>query len=79
MHIAACFKKIIISFWGCTKPVLGFYPYMTNKQSVQIISNPKLSPCSKHGNFCKLQKEGCIKQINPEDILEEINKILLED
>ena len=76
MHIAAAFKKIIISFWGCTKPILGFYPYKSHVDSMQIVSRPSLSPCSKHGNFCKIKKEGCIKEIEPKMILDQINRIL---
>ena len=31
MHISAAFNKKIISFWGCTKPVLGMFPYVSEK------------------------------------------------
>ncbi|MBF25805.1 MAG: glycosyl transferase [Flavobacteriales bacterium] len=79
MHIAAAFKKIIISFWGCTKPVLGFYPYMSDYGSIQIVSKPNLSPCSKHGNYCKIQKNGCIKEIDPKVILNEINRLMKQN
>ena len=40
MHVASSFKKKIISFWGCTKPSLGMYPYKTNF-NIQIIGNTK--------------------------------------
>jgi len=64
MHIAASFQKPIISFWGCTKPDLGFYPYMSHFQSVQLVFNSEKEPCSKHGNYCKIQKDGCVKKID---------------
>ena len=38
MHIASALKMPIISFWGCTKPSLGFTPYMTDPSSIKIIS-----------------------------------------
>ena len=34
MHIAAAFKKKIISLWGCTTPDFGMYPYLPDPQSV---------------------------------------------
>ncbi|GIR12935.1 MAG: hypothetical protein CM15mP23_15100 [Cryomorphaceae bacterium] len=39
MHIGAAFKKSIVSFWGCTKPSLGFAPYAAASDSVEILSN----------------------------------------
>ena len=76
MHIAASFKKPIISFWGCTKPSLGFYPYMNNHQCIQIVANPLMSPCSKHGRSCKFQKEGCIKKIDSNVIFKSISEFI---
>lgn len=76
MHIASAFQKTIISFWGCTKPLLGFAPYKSNPKSSEIISNPSYRPCSKHGNYCKFTKQGCIKYINPVVIENKINNVL---
>jgi len=76
MHIAASFKKLIISFWGCTKPPLGFSPYMPNEQSVQIVFNPLSRPCSKHGHSCRLTKKGCVKNISPTHILDIVNQVI---
>ena len=66
MHIASSFNKDMISFWGCTKPVLGFSPYL-NENSKMLISNSRKNPCSKHGKICKKSKT-CIKSISSEDI-----------
>ena len=33
MHIAAAFKKEIISIWGNTVPDFGMYPYLTDEKS----------------------------------------------
>ncbi len=68
MHIGSALKMPIISFWGCTKPSLGFSPYKTNSNSIQIISKKSASPCSKHGKHCKFGKNGCIKEIEPQEI-----------
>ncbi len=52
MHIAAAFKKPIISVWGNTVPELGMYPYYGNLTvSNQLMQVPHLAcrPCSKIG------------------------------
>tara|TARA_B100001250_G_scaffold376247_1_gene364417 strand:+ start:895 stop:1854 length:960 start_codon:yes stop_codon:yes gene_type:complete len=74
MHIAAAFQKKIISFWGCTKPQLGFPPYMADKHSVELVFQPHHRPCSKHGDYCRTSKGGCVKKIDPE----EIKKLIVE-
>lgn len=72
MHIAASFQKPIISFWGCTKPSLGFSPYMTSDKSIQIIARSSSRPCSKHGSHCRFKLNPCIKEIDSMMILEAI-------
>lgn len=56
MHIAAAFKKRIVSVWGNTVPELGMYPYMSDPKS-KIVEVKGLScrPCSKIG-FAKCPK-----------------------
>ena len=50
MHIAAAFKKKIISLWGNTIPEFGMYPYFPDENS-RILQVDGLScrPCSKIG------------------------------
>ena len=76
MHIGAAFKKSIVSFWGCTKPSLGFYPYYAALDSIEIISNISKRPCSKHGKSCQHKSLGCIKSIDPNDIEKALLKLL---
>lgn len=78
MHIAAAFKKEIVSVWGNTIPEFGMYPYYGNVQ----LSSRKLSglrsqvldlpcrPCSKIG-FSKCPKKHfkCMNDINEEEIV----------
>ncbi|MFL2581956.1 MAG: glycosyltransferase family 9 protein [Flavobacteriales bacterium] len=66
MHIASAFDSPIISFWGCTKPSLGFAPYMPKKPSKNIITPISNKPCSKHGKYCRENSKGCIKKISSE-------------
>ena len=76
MHIAASFSMPIISFWGCTKPSLGFSPYVSSSKSVKIITPTTFRPCSKHGKTCRVKQEGCIKNISSKKIIEEVNRLI---
>ncbi len=76
MHVASAFNKKIISFWGCTKPELGFYPRIEKNKSIVMLANNN-RPCSKHGNSCRFFENGCVKTIKEEDIISKI-KILLK-
>jgi heptosyltransferase-2 len=67
MHIAAAFKKRIISLWGNTVPEFGMYPYMPKHQERSIIlevKTLKCRPCSKIGyKKCPLGHFRCMKDI----------------
>jgi ADP-heptose:LPS heptosyltransferase len=76
MHIASAFKMPIISFWGCTKPSLGFTPYKSDSSSIQIISKISNRPCSKHGKYCKFGQNGCIEEIDPQEIYNAVLSLL---
>ena len=76
MHIAAAFQKKIISFWGCTKPDLGFYPYIEASKSLMIVSKNSKKQCSKHGGSCKFSDDGCIKMIDAEKTLKKITEFI---
>jgi ADP-heptose:LPS heptosyltransferase len=50
MHIAAAFKKRIVSVWGNTVPELGMYPYQADPQSKTVeVKGLSCRPCSKIG------------------------------
>ena len=76
MHIGAALNKKIISFWGCTKPDLGFYPYTKKSNSLMIISELSKRQCSKHGSSCRFTFDGCVKKINPKEILEKVTQFI---
>ena len=66
MHIAAAYKKIIISVWGNTIPEFGMGPYLANEES-QIVEVKNLScrPCSKLGyKKCPLGHFKCMNEID---------------
>lgn len=74
MHIAAAYRKNIISIWGNTIPDFGMYPYMPDLKSVIIeVKGLKCRPCSKIG-FSKCPKKHfrCMLDIDERQILKMI-------
>lgn len=76
MHIAAAFKKKILSFWGNTIPEFGMYPYRPDKASEQLeIEGLKCRPCSKLGHHkCPKKHFKCMEGINEQWAIEWIQK-----
>jgi ADP-heptose:LPS heptosyltransferase len=78
MHIAAAYKKPIISLWGNTVPSFGMYPYYgenflsaQKKTPYSILQTNKLwcRPCSKIGyKKCPLGHFKCMEHIRTDDI-----------
>ncbi len=70
MHIAAAFKKKIISLWGNTIPEFGMYPYMPGEGSeIFEVKGLKCRPCSKIGfNKCPKAHFNCMMQQNTKEI-----------
>ncbi len=66
MHIAAAFKKEIISIWGSTVPDFGMYPYLADEKSKTLeLKNLSCRPCSKIGyKKCPLGHFKCMNQID---------------
>ncbi|HEV8081013.1 MAG TPA: glycosyltransferase family 9 protein [Chitinophagaceae bacterium] len=76
MHIAAAFKKNIISVWGNTVPSFGMYPYQTQ---YEIFDVKKLwcRPCSKIGyDKCPLGHFKCMEGISIDLIVDHANIFL---
>jgi ADP-heptose:LPS heptosyltransferase len=80
MHIAAAFKKPVISVWGNTVPEFGMYPYYGAKKGVfDIMEVRPLScrPCSKIGyNKCPLGHFKCMENISVDGIYEKVKEKL---
>ncbi len=66
MHIAAAFRKKMISAWGNTIPEFGMYPYHSHPESVLLeVKNLPCRPCSKLGyGRCPLGHFKCMQQID---------------
>lgn len=86
MHMAAAYKKPVISFWGNTVPEFGMFPYygnnniktIVNQQSV-IVRHPKLScqPCSKIGyEKCPKGHFKCMNELDMQQVAARVNDML---
>ncbi len=83
LHIAAAFKKPIISLWGNTVPSFGMYPYYGNRftdvQLFDIVQTNKLwcRPCSKIGyDKCPLGHFKCMEKIEATSVMEAVKRRL---
>lgn len=72
MHIAAAFKKPIISVWGNTVPAFGMEPYYGNAGVVTKkyeVDNLRCRPCSKIGHdTCPKKHFRCMELQNVKEI-----------
>jgi heptosyltransferase-2 len=84
MHIAAAFRKPVISLWGNTAPELGMFPYYGGNNLKTRISplsfiaeNKKLGchPCSKLGyNRCPRGHFKCMRKLDMDMIADVVKK-----
>ncbi len=82
MHIAAAYKKPVISLWGNTSPEMGMFPYYgyndlksnTSPLSVMMENKGlKCHPCSKIGyDKCPKGHFKCMKELSMEQICENV-------
>lgn len=78
MHIAAAFKKKIISIWGNTIPEFGMYPYFPDPDSkIFEVKGLRCRPCSKIGyQSCPKKHFKCMKDQNSSEIAFYARKLL---
>jgi heptosyltransferase-2 len=80
MHIAAAFRKPIISIWGNTVPAFGMTPYYGSITVPNHISQAEklwCRPCSKIGyNKCPLGHFDCMKRQSINALLTKVNEML---
>lgn len=76
MHIAAAFKKKILSFWGNTIPEFGMVPYRAEEASKLLeVANLKCRPCSKLGHHkCPKKHFRCMNDIDTAFAVDWINQ-----
>ncbi len=74
MHIAAAFKKKILSVWGNTVPSFGMTPYQTPYEVFQV-NKLQCRPCSKTGfDQCPRGHFKCMKKQSMDAIASEAKK-----
>ena len=86
MHIAAAYKRPVVSLWGNTVPSFGMYPYyggdfLSSKEQspYDILQVNKLwcRPCSKIGyDKCPLGHFKCMQKIEVDNVLDAVKKRL---
>ena len=78
MHIAAAYRKKILSFWGNTIPLFGMSPYLPDPASEMMeVQGLKCRPCSKLGyKKCPKTHFRCMMNLNVEKAVEWINRQL---
>ena len=71
MHVAAAFRKPILSIWGNTVPAFGMYPYLPGqalleRERREEVKGLSCRPCSKIGyQQCPRGHFRCIKDQSP--------------
>lgn len=82
MHIAAAFKKPIISIWGNTTPNFGMYPYYGTINAPHVsfeVDNLSCKPCSKIGyKRCPKKHFKCMQQQDINNIAQTAMKLVNE-
>lgn len=72
MHIAAAFKKPVISLWGNTVPQFGMYPYFGNNEVPNArfeVLGLSCRPCSKLGySKCPKGHFKCMNDLNESEL-----------
>jgi ADP-heptose:LPS heptosyltransferase len=80
MHIAAAFKKPVISLWGNTVPAFGMMPYYGHYNIMNAIIEKKglwCRPCSKIGyDACPRGHFKCMQQIDMSHLVQTVNRFL---
>lgn len=84
MHIAAAFQKPIISLWGNTSPAFGMYPYLKNRNVLDLDCSPHFlmektdlycHPCSKLGfSSCPQGHFKCMNTLDMKELVNMTNK-----
>lgn len=80
MHIAAAYKRPIISLWGNTIPEFGMYPYYGSydvKNFMLEVKGLSCRPCSKLGySKCPKGHFKCMKDISEQQIIALLKQVL---
>lgn len=74
MHIAVARRVPTVAVFCATTPALGFYPY--SEHAIVVEKQLSCRPCTSHGGRrCPLASEDCIRLIEPEMVLQAVEKL----
>lgn len=81
MHIAAAFRKPMISMWGNTVPEFGMYPFLPSdeqgKYRIHEVKGLNCRPCSKIGfERCPKGHFRCMNDIPADEVINSIKSLL---
>ena len=80
MHIAAAFRKPVLSLWGNTVPEFGMYPYYDQASVLNFllqVKNLSCRPCSKIGyDECPLGHFKCMEMIDAGVLMQKVEEII---
>ena len=81
MHIAAAFRKKILSVWGHTIPEFGMYPYLPNAASrIFQVDGLSCRPCTRTGKEkCPKGHFRCMNDIDESQIINSAREIFSSD
>jgi ADP-heptose:LPS heptosyltransferase len=84
MHVAAAFRKPVVSVWGNTVPGFGMYPYIpdtpSTDQMVAEVSGLSCRPCSKIGHSrCPKNHFRCMNDIDTTAVIRFLNRYATEE
>lgn len=76
MHLASLVNTPVVSIWGSTHPFAGFMGWNQNMDRAVQLDMP-CRPCSIYGNKpCLCGDWACMRNINPEVVVEHVERIL---
>lgn len=77
MHFASCKRVPVVSLWGATHPIVGFYGYAQDEDWA-LQSDMPCRPCSAFGNKpCRYGDYPCLRSISPEMVFDHVEKLFL--
>jgi len=80
MHVAAAFRKRIVSVWGNTVPELGMSPYLPEGEghsSIMEVKGLRCRPCSKIGfDKCPKKHFNCMNRLDDWDVVEHVRELI---
>lgn len=77
MHMASIVNTPVVSIWGATHPIAGFYGWHQPPENAVQVENLYCRPCSVFGNKdCYRGDYACFAGISPEMVIAKLDKYL---